>query len=231
MKRRKGRVTHYFLSGYFRALTNRRRSSARSCDAGGAAAQHRAYWHVRERANSGRCNSTGQVHGFIGSFMHTINSTWPHKDHILVNLGQPASDILNYAERWCFHGTLPRHVDMFIIEQHDGPRDASLRLEKLYLQLMNGLTGRMPAFIFLSTTFAIEPWRTPNADFMIKYLQSECKNTSCSDWKASWFIPGTSATLQNSAEDFHAAVLYTYGFSEISIRAALISVHRDRSKG
>lgn len=187
--------------------------------------------HVRERSNPGRCNTTGQVHGFLGSFMHTINATWPHKDHILINLGQPASDLLNYAERWCYHGTLPTKVDLFIIEQHDGPRDAPVRLEKLYLQLMNGLTGRLPAFLFLSTTFAVEPWRTPNASVAEECLRTACQSTKCKDWKASWFVPGTSATLQHSAEDLHAAVMHTYGFSELSIRATLISAHRDRFMG
>ena len=183
---------------------------------------------VRDRSNPGAC-ADGKPHGFLGAFMAAINATWPHQDHILVNLGQPAVDLANYARRWCFTGTLPASVDLFVVEQHDGAKEAGLLVEQLFIQLAtHGREKRQtPAFLFLSATFAVEPWSTPAKEHMSACLQQGCPASNCSDFRTAWFTPGTVSTLGNAAEDAHGAVMHMYGFSEISIRSLLVSAIRD----
>jgi hypothetical protein len=73
-------------------------------------------------------------------------------------------DLANYARYWCFTGTLPSNVDLFVVEQHGGAKEAGLLLEQLFIQLATKGRDRIkpPAFLFLSATFAVEPWNTPD---------------------------------------------------------------------
>ena len=188
---------------------------------------------VRERSNPSACAPPqGKPRGWLGAVLSAVNATWPHPEHLLVNLGQPAVDLANYARRWCFTGTLPNNVDLFIVEQHGGAKEAGLLVEQLFIQLAtHGRERRRPpAFLFLSASFAVEPWSTPDEERMSQCLRSGCADATanCSDFRTAWFTPGTTSTLGNAAEDAHGAVMHMYGFSEISIRSLLVGATRDR---
>lgn len=190
--------------------------------------------HVRQVRRRGNPQLCPPARGFLGSFMTELNASFPHPEHLFVNLGQPACDLLNYARRWCFTGTLPREVDLFVVEQHGGGDDlgGDLRgrlIEELWVQVVQrGRGTRPPAFLFLDAQFAVEPWHSKDPGRMEACLKSECADASrCADFRTSFFQNNTVATLGNSAEDSHSAVMHVYGFSELSLRNAVVSAIRD----
>jgi hypothetical protein len=187
---------------------------------------------VRDRSNPNACAPpNNKPDGFLGAFMAAINATWPHKDHMLFNLGQPAADLKTYVHYWCYTGTLPSSVDLFIMEQHAGPEGAGLLAEQFYIQLATKgrERARPPPFIFVGATWVIDPWNTPDAPRMSTCLSSGCiPGSNCSDFRTAWVIPETHSTVGNAAEDKHAGVMHLYGFSEISLRALFLSAIRDR---
>jgi len=112
--------------------------------------------HVRTNMNPEFC----VPHGWLGSMMNDINNSWPHPGHVYINLGQPGGDITQYAQRWCFTGTLPKEVDLFVVEDHGGwnfYKDKGAQIEQLFVQLgRRGREGHPPAMLFLTTMFVID---------------------------------------------------------------------------
>ena len=43
----------------------------------------------------------GNRNGYMGLFMRTINNTWPHADHIFLNLGRNGNSITTQSSHWC----------------------------------------------------------------------------------------------------------------------------------
>lgn len=43
-------------------------------------------------------------------FMESINSVWPHKDHLLVNIGMPGADANSFANHVCVEQQSPQQV-------------------------------------------------------------------------------------------------------------------------
>ena len=193
--------------------------------------------HVRTHLNAEVC----EPHGWIGGFLADLNKTYPHGDHVYVNLGQPGGDIEQYARRWCFAGTLPREVDLFIVEDHSGWnyfKEKGTMVEQLFIQLAHrGRGGHPPAIVFLTTMFAIdiwkEDWKTPvPVDRFEECLKTSCANASaCSDFQTSLLTYKTGSTYGDSGEDAYASVMHWYGFSVLSVRNAFVSALRDRSWG
>jgi hypothetical protein len=64
---------------------------------------HRDTAHLRQHMQTlgsayvrGHCTSVFKYR-WASSFMHMINATWPHKDHILVNNGIPATSLSDFS--------------------------------------------------------------------------------------------------------------------------------------
>jgi hypothetical protein len=62
-----------------------------------------------------RC--TALKHGYLNRIMHMINSTWPHTDHVLVNLAIPGATPRGHSLRECLEDYLPAKSDLVIVEQ------------------------------------------------------------------------------------------------------------------
>jgi hypothetical protein len=50
--------------------------------------------------------------------MFFINATWPHPDHVLVNVGQPAMDAFQFASGICIEEMMPPTADLVIVENY-----------------------------------------------------------------------------------------------------------------
>lgn len=193
--------------------------------------------HVREHLNAEIC----EPHGWMGSFMGELNRSWPHADHIYINLGQPGGDIAQYARHWCFAGTLPKEVDLVVIEDHGGSKwwgEKGAHVEQIFVQLAHkGREGRAPAFVFVTTMFVVdiwhEEWKTPvPSERFEECLKSRCSNASlCADYATSLLTKKTGSTFGSAGEDSFSAVMHWYGFSVLSIRNAFVSALRDRAWG
>ncbi|GAX79370.1 hypothetical protein CEUSTIGMA_g6812.t1 [Chlamydomonas eustigma] len=48
--------------------------------------------------------------------MRTINATWPHKDHVLINAGMPGQSFHGYSQGICLDPILPSKPDLIILE-------------------------------------------------------------------------------------------------------------------
>ncbi len=193
--------------------------------------------HVRRYAPETCPKATG----FVGAALADLNATWPHAEHVYINLGQPAADLSNFARRWCFTGTMPHAVDLVLVEQHAGPdyrgpntEATGLRgrlLEELWVQLaQHGRGGRAPPFLVLSFTFALDPWHHDGSEERHDrcLVRSKCANaTECAGFDLAFLQNDTTATIGLTGEDEHGPVLHAYGFSEISMRNMLASVVRD----
>jgi hypothetical protein len=55
--------------------------------------------------------------GYVRSFMTLINSTWPHPDHLVVNMGLSGHRASTFANMMCLEHHIPAHADLAIIEQ------------------------------------------------------------------------------------------------------------------
>ncbi len=54
--------------------------------------------------------------GWLSMIMQTINASYPHRDHILVNLGIPSHSFLMFAHHVCIEPSLPDSADLLILE-------------------------------------------------------------------------------------------------------------------
>jgi hypothetical protein len=193
--------------------------------------------HVRTHLNAEFC----EPHGWVGSFMVDVNRSWPNPEHTYINLGQPGGDIEQYAKRWCFAGTVPKEVDLFIVQDHAGWNYFDARgaqVESLFVQLGHRGRGRHPpAIIFITSMFVIdiwrEEWKTPvPVDRYEACLRSACSNaTDCSDFQTSLLTYKTGSSYGASGEDSYSAVMHWYGYSVLSVRNAFVSALRDSAWG
>ena len=109
-------------------------------------------------AYMGPCNTDAPGHGYgwLNSFMHAVNSTFPHPDHILINNGVPASDFRNFAHGTCLENLIPKQPDLVILEhlpylEGNNPDACLLALEQLVNRLQyNFNLSSFPAMIFLN---------------------------------------------------------------------------------
>lgn len=62
--------------------------------------------------------------GWLRLIMETLNATWPHPDHLLVNHGIPGHSVGGFANGVCFEPGLPQRVDLVIIENLAGSSSA-----------------------------------------------------------------------------------------------------------
>jgi hypothetical protein len=62
------------------------------------------------------CQQRTSEFGWLSMFMHTINATWPHTDHILINLGIPGHSWHAFAHSVCIEPFLPNHTDLVVLE-------------------------------------------------------------------------------------------------------------------
>jgi hypothetical protein len=63
---------------------------------------------------SSRCLKTG----FASLFLGAVNATWPHRDHILVNVGRGGVNLYFWADE-CIGSLLPSRVDVLILESYN----------------------------------------------------------------------------------------------------------------
>eukprot|EP00798_Chlamydomonas_sp_ICE-L_P022329 gene22329-29405_t len=54
--------------------------------------------------------------GWLSMFMNVLNKTFPHPDHLLVNIGVPAASLHGFAHMPCLEHMLPKSIDLVIFE-------------------------------------------------------------------------------------------------------------------
>ena len=55
----------------------------------------------------------------MGLFLRQINASWPHRDHLFVNVGQPGMELDDFARHSCVAGLLPdAPVDLLLVGHH-----------------------------------------------------------------------------------------------------------------
>ena len=67
--------------------------------------------------------------GFMEGLMNTINATWPHPDHVFLNMGKGGSCLDLIAEGSCLSAYLPEEVDIAVLDTVTNicPRQGSSR--------------------------------------------------------------------------------------------------------
>lgn len=103
------------------------------------------------------CMMTTTRYGWLSIFMHTLNETWPHPDHMLFNLGIPGHSYHNFAHDACIEPYLPDSVDLLILEHlpylepASSPGGTMASAEVLMHRLQVKL--KMPSGAFIPTIF------------------------------------------------------------------------------
>ena len=113
-------------------------------------------------AYMGPCRVGSEGHGWLNSFMHAVNSTFPHPEHILINNGIPGHHFGNFAHGTCLESLIPKQPDLVIYEhlpylEGHSPKASSLALEQLVNRLQyNFNLSSFPAMIFLNMHFVTD---------------------------------------------------------------------------
>ncbi len=83
--------------------------------------------------------------------MRTINASFPHPDHILVNLGISGHSINSFAHHVCFEPTLPDKGDLLILEHlpYLEPGKTAESAEVLMRRLQ--VKFKLPSGVFIPT--------------------------------------------------------------------------------
>jgi hypothetical protein len=102
---------------------------------------------------SARCRGESTTLGWLSIFMHMINATWPHPDHILINDGIPGHSLGNFADSTCIEPLLPANPDLIILEHlpYLEGQQMSQTLELLFQRLkLHFSTSHFPPTILLN---------------------------------------------------------------------------------
>ncbi len=87
--------------------------------------------------------------GWITMFLRDINATWPHPDHLLVNLAVPGAPLHRIAQEECFDAMLSSTVDLVIMEhlpylEPQKPGDMTTSIELILHRLHHSLGADHP---------------------------------------------------------------------------------------
>jgi hypothetical protein len=163
---------------------------------------------------------------FLGHFLDVVNATWPHADHILVNLGAGAQTLHSFLEYGCLQGSLPSTVDLLIFEQYQPRPNASGRhgadVEALYRHVLRLLQpSPVPVPLVLLNFFQVWLDRAETTACFAKHAEG-CALPECST--RAWLDRPARSSLLEEELDVMAAY---YGWSSFSLRSYIASSLRD----
>eukprot|EP00798_Chlamydomonas_sp_ICE-L_P027973 gene27973-8855_t len=102
--------------------------------------------------------------GWLSMFMNILNQTFPHPDHLLVNVGDPATSLHDWAHKSCLEHLMPKSIDLVIfqhlpfIEKH-GNVGGSLSTLSSRISSWIGSEVMPPAIILnMHRLFPVNPW-------------------------------------------------------------------------
>ena len=107
-------------------------------------------------AYMGPCRVGSAGLGWLNNFMHTVNSTFPHPEHILINNGVPGNHFGSFAKGACLENLIPKQPDLVIFEhlpylEGNSPKASLIALEQLVNRLQyNFNLSSFPAMIFIN---------------------------------------------------------------------------------
>jgi len=164
---------------------------------------------------------------FIGHFLDVVNATWPHPDHILVNLGAGAQTIRSFLEYGCLQGSLPSTVDLLIFEQYQPRPNVSGRhgaeVEALYRHILRLLQpSPVPVPLVLLNFFQVWLDRGETTACFAKNAEGCAVVPECST--RAWLDRPARSILLEEELDVMAAY---YGWSTFSLRSYIASSLRD----
>lgn len=169
------------------------------------------------------------VGGWLNHFMQSINQTWPHVNHTLINAGRPAASIENIVLAACFEHYIPPSMDLLIIENMLGvgpPAGVEVMvwrvLHKLGLARVN---GTRPAIIIIdSAQVVFESPEFRHDDNCVRNIEM-CTSSCSAPGAFNHTCDGPTLAKHNDAP---IALLGSYyGFSVLSYRAFLSAMFRD----
>ena len=130
--------------------------------------------------------------GWLHNFMHVINTTFPHPDHILINNGVPGACFSTFAHGTCLESLLPKQPDLVIMEHlpyletvsiynlitpffgANSPEANVMQLEQLINRMqLNFNLSSFPAMLFLNMHLAVHV-RPEHASFTDDTKAIEC---------------------------------------------------------
>jgi len=174
--------------------------------------------------------SAGHRFGFLGVLMHAINRTWPHTEHLLVNLAQGGHTLRSFVDQGCLVGqALPDEVDLVVVEQYEQVdkragsrrRREGLEVERLWHQLRvhQQRRGAPPPPLLLLNFFQWLRAEDPlSLQSCVDNLGAHCSRPECASM--AWL---SRAALRETVLDELAQY---YGFSSFSLRSFVWSVLR-----
>ncbi|GAX84039.1 hypothetical protein CEUSTIGMA_g11463.t1 [Chlamydomonas eustigma] len=181
-----------------------------------------------------RCREERTTMGWLSIFMHMINTTWPHPDHILINDGIPGHSLGNFAESTCIEPMLPSNPDLIILEHLPYLEEASRMSQTLELLIhrlkLNFNTSTFPPTILVNMHELVgyqDPKFQSIRDCLLK-LGEKCDSACTSAFKG---LPnaGNSNTLEVELKT--DLVASHYGMTSLSYGPVLRSIVDRQQQG
>ena len=191
-------------------------------------------------AYMGPCRAGSDGRGWLNSFMHAVNTTFPHPDHILINNGIPGNNFGSFAHGTCLENLIPKQPDLVILEhipylEGNNPEAIIISLEQLVYRLQyNFNLSSFPAMIFLNMHLVTDVNYTVSRGTMSRDKVDKClRNTSlCSSLCPDQFV-GLPAIDSNStpAELMTNLAAKHYGAASLSYTNLLSALMESSARG
>jgi hypothetical protein len=175
--------------------------------------------------------------GFASLFMATVNRTWPHAGHLLVNVGMGATTLSSVTDHTCLDEHTPPDVDLLLFEQyqqesgaHTANERSGVEVEKLYRQLQarrdafeaeNAADGNAPIPVFLLNYMEI-------VSFPMNVCIIDWGRMCGTDTLCGFNFSHMASPVGNVLREEHLEVMANYyGWSSFSVRNLASSWLRD----
>mmetsp|Transcript_29685 Transcript_29685/g.65694 ORF Transcript_29685/g.65694 Transcript_29685/m.65694 type:complete len:622 (+) Transcript_29685:62-1927(+) len=175
--------------------------------------------------------------GFLTLLMEVINTTWPHPDHVLVNLGVPGTSFSVYALHSCLEAKLPHQVDLILIQQHEpvmkeggvwnnmGDPDLA---EQLLRRLLGHWGSSRPAILIANTPLLATVNASIGADPVQSCLRAPAQycDVLCRDSFTTVIEDSASGRLSLPEDAVFKPLARHYGLSSLSVTRFLDACYR-----
>lgn len=142
--------------------------------------------------------------GSVFDLMQWINTTWPHVNHTLVNLGRASTTLATLINGACFDDQLPHKADLILFETTAGQADGAWPLERLFHVLATRQFPNSAEVILLNYLFIA------SMDFGCSSAEHPYNESKIRDMFREQIL-----------EDTQAAMASYYGWSSLSVRNVL----------
>ena len=187
--------------------------------------------------------------GFASLFMAAVNRTWPHQQHLLLNIGMGATTLSSVVDHTCLDEHTPPDVDLLLFEQYQEEREPQklgkrngVEAERLYRQLQ----ARRDAFLAANTTnnendskIAMRAPGVPIPLFLLNFMEvvGGPAETCLSNWGKECGGPllACSRNFTHRVSPVHSVLreehldvmAHYYGWSSFSVRTMVAGALRD----